>query len=434
MKNLICLTLVSMAFSSAIFAKKIEEQVYIQDLNLLKYIKTQPALTVDHISEEGFELYGPTGMKQWLVDVGADFIESSDFCLETKNFDLGYPSFEEIEIKLKQLVAKYPKLAKLISIGKSVEGRDLWVVKISDNVEKDETEPEFKYISSMHGNEITGRELTQFLIEDLLQNYGSNPLITDLINNTEIFIMPSMNPDGSKKRRRSNANRVDLNRDFPDWSRGDGNSFENREPETIALMKFQAKHNFSLSANFHGGAVVVNYPWDNTHERHPLDSLAQQISLDYADLNPEMRNSTRFTGGITNGADWYVLKGGMQDWSYYFYNDLQVTIELSNTKWPSYSDIPKFYQNNRDAMIGLVKSIHQGNGFTFKDRSLIGKVTIYSLDTNRKIGTFAFTKGEFYKVLEVGKYRWDIQTEAGANRTLDIEVNDSINTQSFEFL
>jgi hypothetical protein len=252
---------------------------------------------------------------------------------------------------------------KLFSIGKSEEGRELWVMKISDNVNRDEMEPEFKYISSMHGDEITGRELMHELIEDLAKNYNKDPQITSMIDNTEIYIMPSMNPDGSRARRRGNGNRIDLNRNFPELFVSKKKYLEDREPETIHLMKFQASRNFSFSANFHGGAVVVNYPWDSTYDRHPFDRLVKDISLEYARRNPEMKNSRSFPGGITNGADWYIVRGGMQDWSYFFHNDLQVTVELSQKKWPNYSKIKNYYKLNRDSLLYYMGAIHQGQVF-----------------------------------------------------------------------
>lgn len=365
-------------------------------------IQAQPTLVIDHMSERGFELYGPKGTKKWLDQIGASYVN-----LSTNKQDLtGYPTYEEITAELKGLAAKYPQIMKLSSIGKSVEGRELWVIKISDNVETDEVEPEFKYISSMHGDEITGRELTRFWVKDILEGYGKDQKITDLVNNSEIFVMPSMNPDGSEKRTRGNANYVDLNRNFPDWTSASTVLEAPTQPETQAVMDFQKSRQFSLSANFHGGAVVVNYPWDATYERHPLDSLLQEMSLAYADLNSEMRNSGEFDRGITNGADWYLVKGGMQDWSYYFYNDLQVTIELSNQKWPSYSRIPSYYQDNKESMFKYAEYVHQGAGFKLRLKTN-GVVKIQKLEKSgslKNVGVFGFTGGEFYKILDPGKY------------------------------
>jgi hypothetical protein len=428
------LFILSLLLSQSAFATsgKYSEELYITDTSVLKLIKNHPEFIVDHISKEGFELYGPVGTKMWIESLGVNFSEVSHDSGQNKDVGFNdYPTYEEIENFLKKITSKYPKISKLISIGKTVEGRDLWMVKISDNVEVDEIEPEFKFISSMHGNEITGRELTQFLIKDLLEGYGVDKKITELINNTEIYIMPSLNPDGSNRRQRANANGYDLNRNFPDWGRGDNNDLKNRQPETKSLMNFQASRNFSLSANFHGGAVVVNYPWDNTYDRHPLDELVKGLSLGYASLNPEMRNSRSFDGGITNGADWYVLKGGMQDWSYFFYNDLQITIELSRNKWPRYSDIPSYYKDNKASMLAYVKSIHQGAGFKLKNSKTSGRVSIVQKiedGTTLDRGSYGFSNGEFFKVLPIGKYDFKVQLAGSVIiQELNFEVDTDVN-------
>lgn len=406
----------------------IEEQFFVSDFKAIEILSDHPELIIDHPSEVGFELYGPKGTEEFLKNSGISYQSLTHDHQKDSEELLSYPSYEQVVDNLRSAVALNPSIAKMFSIGKSVQGRELWVVKISDNVNQDEKEPEFKYISSMHGDEITGRELTQFFIRDLIQGYGVDSEITSLIDNTEIYILASMNPDGSELRQRANANRVDLNRNFPDWVRGHRNDRSGRQPETMAVMNFQAQRNFSLSANFHGGAVVVNYPWDNTYDRHPLDNLLKELSLKYADLNPSMRNSRSFNRGITNGADWYRLFGGMQDWSYYWYNDLQVTVELSKRKWPNYRNIPGFYQENKASMMAYLKSIHQGAGFlTNTDAS--GTVKIKRVDggQSQDMGEFAFSRGEFFKVLPVGQYEYSIST-GRYTRTVNVEVDKTVQT------
>lgn len=430
MRYLFVLVLISVN-ALAITAAPIDENVFIPDLNKLKYIETHhPELVIDHPSSEGFELYGPKGMKKWLTNSGIDFTESFEAIESEINKSLiaDYPTYEEMTARLKRIVAKNPSIIKMFSIGKSVQGRELWFLKISDNVNVDENEPEFKYISSMHGDEITGRELMVEFIDELVSNYGKGGTETSLINNTEIYIMPSMNPDGSHLRRRSNGKRVDLNRNFPDIMSGEPNSWNRREVETKAIMKFQAQRNFALSANFHGGSVVVNYPWDSTYDRHPFDKLIKKISLRYAESNGPMRNSRRFRGGVTNGADWYKVLGGMQDWSYFWHNDLQVTVELSQMKWPQYSAIPSFYRDNRDSLVNYVSAIHQGAGFYFDDKSTKGTVYIYKVVGSqiKDFGTYGFNRGEFYKVLEEGIYQLRVTTD-DKTYNIQMEVDRSIN-------
>lgn len=392
--------------SRLVFASPIiDEELYvIGSVEEVKDLAQSGSVVIDHVTEYGFELYGPAGLKKHLIEKGIRVFE--------QNKDKGindYPSFEEITEKLIELSRARPDIMKLFSIGKSVQGRDLWVMKISDNVELDEVEPEFKYISSMHGDEIVGRELTMRLIEKIANEYDSNQVLRDLVNNTEIYIMPSMNPDGSFSRRRVNARRIDLNRNFPDIIRDRDNNPTTREPETQAVMKFQSERNFTLSANFHGGSMVVNYPWDSTYNLHPLNDLLIDLSLSYSRACSEMYESSRFNQGITNGANWYLVRGGMQDWSYFWFDDLQLTLEVSDDKWPRYSEIESFWEGQKDSMVNLMQKVHQGAGFRMQDKSASGSVKISQLSPKtRDLGSFRYQRGEFYKVLEVGNYKMSL--------------------------
>lgn len=402
-------------------AVKIEEELFVmgQRPEILKDLIQSGSIEIDHVTSEGFEVYGSKGLGKYLESKNIPFFDMASI---NKSFFADYPTHAEIEAKLFAAQKKRPDIIQVFSIGKSTKGRELWVVKISDNVLSDETEPEFKYISSMHGDEITGRELTTFFVEEIAKKYGSDAELTELVNNTEIYIMPSMNPDGSAMRQRANANGYDLNRNFPDISNPNSNSTVGRQIENQHVMKWQATRRFALSANFHGGTIVVNYPWDSKYERHPLDAFVKELSIGYAELNPEMRNSTEFRGGITNGADWYVVRGGMQDWSYFWYNDLQITVELSHMKWPNYADIPGFYTSNRDSMIYYMKQVHRGAGFKFSRPNVSGTVEVEELNSGKKLGSFAFSKSEFYKVLPEGSYKFSLNEKSGKSKVLTVLV------------
>lgn len=124
----------------------------------------------------------------------------------------------------------------------------------------------------MHGNEVVGREMLLLLAKYLCENYKLNDRITKLVDTTRIHILPSMNPDGYERANegdtggitgRSNANNIDLNRNFPDQY-GTNKYNEKFEPETEAVMNWTMSIPFVLSANLHGGALVANYPFDDS--------------------------------------------------------------------------------------------------------------------------------------------------------------------------
>ncbi|OUR96595.1 hypothetical protein A9Q84_09620 [Halobacteriovorax marinus] len=423
-KQILLTFLMSCFLFQAQAANLAEVGFFVNDTNrsFLKTIHAQGKFIVDHPSSKGYEVYGPKGLKKWLTANSPVSFRSLSNSIDKRNSLLSYPSPEQIESRLIALQKKYPKILKLISIGKTETGRDLWVMKISDNVNVDEVEPEFKYVANMHGDEIVGRELMVSLIDELASKYSKNDQeITTLVNNTEIFIMPSLNPDGAAKRRRGNSNWRDLNRDFPDVER-DARAFDftenttaNRELETVAMMEFQNRRHFALSANFHGGTEVVNYPWDTKSSDFPYMNLVIDLSREYAASIPSMRDNREFIDGIVNGYDWYEINGGMQDWSYHWHNDLQVTIELSHSKWPSYSQVPGYYKKNRASLIKYMQRVHQGFGFKL-DSPKKGRVTIKNFRGNsfQLLESLDFEGSEFYKVLAPGKYL--IELESGSKK------------------
>ena len=419
----VLLTIPALAFGRA----NVQEQVFVFDEHrfFLETLRGHAELTLDHPSKLGYEVYGPAGMDQQLIQLNIPFLR-----VENKaKLIPDYPSFIEVEQSLRNLAQQYPNIMNLFSIGQSTDGRDLYVMKISDNPLLDEVEPEFKYISSMHGNEITGRGLMLRLIAGIGDGYVNNDAqITQLVDNTEIFIMVSMNPDGSEARQRGNSRWADLNRDFPDFSTSDNqNTPDGREAETQAVMRFQDARNFALSANFHGGAEVVNYPWDTIEERHPFDQLIRQFSLNYTALVPYMQRSGQFPDGVTNGWDWYTLDGGMQDWSYYWYGDLQVTIELSNRKWPDYSDIPEFYRENKAALLNYIAEVHQGAGLHIDSTvEVSGDVTIFKLqgEVEENLGNYPIRNSEFFKVFDPGSYRFQVEV-SGQQQSYPVEIRSN---------
>jgi murein tripeptide amidase MpaA len=337
-----------------------------------------------------------------------------------------YHTFEELTIELQQFAQQYPEICVLESIGKSVQGRDLWIMKITDNVTIEEYEPEFKYISSMHGDEPVGMEMCIYLIHHLLENYGVDPRITRIVDETEIWITPLMNPDGYIARQRWNANGVDLNRNFPDRIRDPFNTPEGREPETQAVMNFSSYHSFVLSANFHTGALVANYPYDSNETGNsvytpcPDDSLFIQLCKTYSSHNLPMWNSPYFSDGITNGADWYVIYGGMQDWNYVWMECNEVTIELSDNKWPNASLLPSLWEDNRESMLSYIEAINWGvRGIisdAFTGQPLIARIEVIGID--HKIHSDPDI-GDYYRMLLPGLYKFRFSADGYFSQVFD---------------
>ncbi|EOB05802.1 Carboxypeptidase N catalytic chain, partial [Anas platyrhynchos] len=252
-------------------------------------------------------------------------------------------------------------------------------------------------VGNMHGNEVLGRELLLQLSEFLCEEYRrGSERVTRLLHNTRIHIMPSMNPDGYEVAAkqgpdsigyltgRNNANGVDLNRNFPDlntfmYYSGEisgpnhhiplpDNWKSQVEPETLAVIQWIGSYNFVLSANLHGGAVVANYPYDKSHRRTvntptPDDKLFQKLAKTYSYAHGWMHRGWNcgdyFADGITNGASWYSLSKGMQDFNYLYTNCFEITLELSCNKFPPEKDLERQWMANREALVAFIEEVRR---------------------------------------------------------------------------
>ncbi|XP_051521025.1 carboxypeptidase D-like [Myxocyprinus asiaticus] len=343
-----------------------------------------------------------------------------------------YYNYEELTNLLKSLAQKYTNIANLTSIGRSVEGRELWVMRITKDPTADVPgKPKFKYVGNMHGDETVSRQVLIYLLEHLLAGYGDDPRVTELVNSTDIYIMPSMNPDGFERsvegdcvgrdEGRYNAKNIDLNRSFPD-------QFENIHvngediPEGTAVMRWILENKFVLSGNLHGGTVVASYPYDDsashdvegTYSRSPDDALFRYLARVYAENNPVMNTgqpkceeslSETFKDGITNGAKWYDVPGGMQDYNYMKGNCLEITMELSCCKYPPSSQLKTEWDNNREALLAYMEKIHIGvRGFVKAARtgSPLADAVIMVAGINHNVSTARF--GDYYRLLLPGTY------------------------------
>lgn len=364
-----------------------------------------------------------------------------------------YHHFPQMETFLKTCRNLCPNITRLYSIGKSVQGRDLWVLEMTrDPGIHIPGKPEFKYIANMHGNEVVGREMLLLLAQVFCENYGKSPLLTAMLNYTRIHLMPSMNPDGFEKAKegdwegvkgRENGNDVDLNRNFPDQYL---NQEENKiaEPETEAVMKWLKSIPFVLSANLHGGSLVANYPFDDTKEGHSVYSkspddaiflqLAKSYSLAHSTMHkghpcPNIGSDEYFPDGVTNGAMWYNVAGGMQDWNYLHTNCFEITLELGCHKYPPRKDLGKYWQANKYPLIVFMGQIHKGvRGFVSDQvtKEGLAGVTLTVAGINHTVVTAK--DGDYWRLLVAGIYNMTASKPGYISKTHQVQVTSGAAT------
>jgi len=400
------------------------------------------------IFESDFDCLTEMGMKFLLF--GAVF-----GVLGQKYLDMRNHSFREMREYLQLIKYTCPEITRLYSIGTSVQGRDLLVLEFSTAVGRHEPlKPEFKYVGNMHGNEVVGKELLLWLSHYICKEYkNGNPDINRLINSTRIHILPSMNPDGYEESYnsditpkpyvlgRKNANNVDLNRDFPNldklacllptglrsdhltqvlaFRKSQDQRMSDPQPETVAVMNWISRHPFVLSANLHGGDLVANYPYDAScngqmsghYQKSPDDATFKFLTKAYSQSHSRMSQpgqacdaGEKFEDGITNGAHWYSVPGGMQDYNYLSSNCFEITLELGCDKFPTDEDLPKYWPENKAALLNYMNHVHCGVYGLVQDKSgrPIKGAIILIKGNNHGITTTEI--GEYWRLLPPGEY------------------------------
>lgn len=358
-----------------------------------------------------------------------------------------YPTYEAYEAMMEEFAEDYSEYCTLIDLGTLNSGRKLLVARINNG--ETEGKPKFFYSSTIHGDETTGFIMMLRLIETLLTQQDL-PEVKNVLDNIDLFIAPNTNPDGTyhggnhtvNGATRSNAYGVDMNRNYPDPVDGVHPDGEAYAMETEIMMQFAEDYQFTMAANYHGGAEVMNYPWDNNYERHADDAWWQMVSREYADLCHEVNSNymTDLENGITNGADWYTIGGGRQDYMNYYRQCREVTIECSTTKCPSASQLPTFWEYNYNSIFAYMNQVLYGIQGTVKDAAtkepLKATIEILNHDQDYSIVESQLPMGNFHRPINAGTYTIEIKANGylpiqktvtvvdGEATVLDVELEE----------
>ena len=327
-----------------------------------------------------------------------------------------YPTYTAYEDMMFQFATDHPDKCEIITLGTLPSNRKIMIAHINNG--SGEGKPKFLYTSTIHGDETTGWMLMLRLIDYILEN-PSLPECANVLENIDLYIGPNTNPDGTyhggnnsvNGATRYNANGVDMNRNYADPHGSAHPDGEEYQQETQWFMQFAQDNNFVMGANYHGGAEVMNYPWDNTYTLHADDAWWQLISHEYADLCHEVNPNymTDYNNGVTNGAQWYMIGGGRQDYMNGFAQGRELTIECSNTKLPSASQMPNFWNINKNAIFAFLNQCIYGIHGTVVDaesKAPIGgaTITLVGHDDQYSTVTSQLPAGDFHRPVKSGTY------------------------------
>ena len=305
----------------------------------------------------------------------AAFIQKSKIEMNVSGFGFGsmggFYTLAEVNAELDSMKLLFPDLiTSKVSIGNSIQNRPIYMVKISDNPDIDENEPEVLYTALHHAREPESMMQMIYFMYYLLENYSTDPSVQYLVNNRELFFIPVVNPDGYEYNRQTNPNGggmwrknrrnngssygVDLNRNYGPyayWNAPNGGSSTNpssdtyrgtapfSEPETNHIKNFLATRKIKNALNYHTYGNLLVFPYGALNHETP-DSL---IFREYA---ADMTTYNGYTFGTDMQTVGYSTRGNSDD---YFYDGdtllnsgkiFAMTPEVGTTGfWPSQSEI-----------------------------------------------------------------------------------------------
>ena len=260
-----------------------------------------------------------------------------------------YHTYQEIVDELTQLQTRFPQISKLTEIGKSIENRKILAIKISDSANIEESEPEILLVGGHHAREWISVDVPFLIAKYLLENYDADSRIKNLVDSSEIWIVPMLNPDGHqysvtddrlwRKNRHNNGDGsfgVDLNRNYSYKWGGTGSSSDTysetyrgpeafSEPESKAIQNLASQHKFVAMIAYHNFSQLVLFPWGYTNSPAPDKTLLNQLAETMAD-------SIKKVHGVSytpqQSAQLYAASGDATDWLYGETQAPSFTIEL----------------------------------------------------------------------------------------------------------
>jgi carboxypeptidase T len=309
--------------------------------------------------------------------------------------DGNYHDYAEVTAETAQAVADYPGLVTRQSIGTSYQGRELWALKVSDNVSTDEPEPEVLFTANQHAREHLTVEMALYLLKELTTKYASDARIKNIVDTREIWIIPTVNPDGAefdvstgsyalwRKNRQPNAGTTaigtDLNRNWGfQWGCCGGSSATPssetyRGPAAFSANETQRVRDFvqgrrtcatcggvqqiKTGIDFHTYAELVLWPYGYT-TADTTPTMTADVRNTFATLGQNMAGTNGYTP--EQASDLYIADGAIDDWLWGTEGIFGYTFEMYPTTsnpgfYPPDEAIPAQTTRNREAVLRLLE-------------------------------------------------------------------------------
>jgi len=361
----------------------------------------------------GFEVYGVTDSTVTVVATDDELsrlralgysprITLDDYQAWVDSVLLVYRTYAQVCSTMTALAGDYPSVCRLETLGFSVQDRPILMMRVTDNPQFEEAEPEFRILGPHHGDEKIASEIALSFLQYVLASCDTSTAVHNMVDSTELWVIPIVNVDGHVANRRSNASGVDLNRDYGyRWSGMGGSQSPFSQPETRLIRQHGIDNNIAIEFEYHSIASYVNYLWDN-HPADPPDStFIATLAAEYAD--------STYGSGTTqlvpvNGYDWYEVDGSCQDASFGLFGNIAYTIE---TEQPNQQvRIDSICVANRRALLGLIRACRLGVKGIVRD-SLTGSPLFARLSVDSPLRWDCHTDpalGDFHKPLSAGTY------------------------------
>jgi murein tripeptide amidase MpaA len=248
------------------------------------------------------------------------------------------------------LAARYPAKVHLFSLGTSYDGRNLLAARVSNDAADNLSEPGVFFVGQHHARE----HLTVEVVLSLLHLFAgsADPQITWLVNSRQIYIVPSLNPDGSeydiatgsyrywRKNRQPDQGvyGTDLNRNYSyNWGCCGGSSgnrgsdtyrgaFPFSTPEDARMADFMIAHpNVMTGISYHTYGNLILYPYGYTYTDVPPD-MTELDHQTFVKMGAEMARTTGYWP--QQSSDLYITDGDWNDWMYGELHRYPITIEM----------------------------------------------------------------------------------------------------------